>query len=207
MTIDHDHCRAGGSHAGAPDMADVHTLPRQEGVQFVAEPIGAQLSHHHRGDPQPCRRDSLVGSLAPGKESQVSPHDRLADTGTAVSGRHHIHVDAAHDDDLGHVCPPACGRPQRRRPRSPPCRWSRRGDRTASSPTPDAVARTARSQPRSRQVVPAQTSRRSTRRGSLIRRPRGDLPAPVATPRVGRAHGRCYRGSLTSGCHGRPRSG
>jgi hypothetical protein len=49
--------------------------------------------------PQFCGCHRLVGALAAGKIQHGFPCDGLADLGMPVGRRHHIHVDAAGDED------------------------------------------------------------------------------------------------------------
>ena len=71
-------------------------------LQLSPERILAQPPDQRGLRAEPRRRDRLVRALAARKIQHLPAGDGLADLGMAIGGRHHIHVDAAGDEDAPH---------------------------------------------------------------------------------------------------------
>jgi hypothetical protein len=70
---------------------------------LLAERIRAEPADQRRWRAKPGGSHRLVGALAAGKIMHGVAGDGLADPGMPVGGRHHIHVDAAGDEDAPHL--------------------------------------------------------------------------------------------------------
>ena len=88
---------------GVLDEREVDALRGEERPQLLAEGICAQPADQCGRCTQLRRGDRLVGTLAARKIMHRVAGDGLADLGMPGGRRHHIHVDAAGDEDAPHA--------------------------------------------------------------------------------------------------------
>ena len=98
-----DDRRAGMGVGGFLHKREVDALRGEERLQLIAERILADPADQRGRRAELGGCDRLVGALAAGKIQHRFAGDGLADPGMPVGRRHHIHVDAAGDEDAAHV--------------------------------------------------------------------------------------------------------
>ena len=84
------------------DGAEIDALIAEERPQLSPERILAQPADQRGLGTEPRRGDRLVRTLAARKIKHLPAGDGLADLGMAIGRGHHIHVDAAGDEDAPH---------------------------------------------------------------------------------------------------------
>ena len=82
---------------------EVDPLRGEERLQLVAERILAEPADQRRRRAEFGGGDRLVGALAAGKIKHRVAGDGFADAGMPVGGCHHIHVDAAGNENAAHA--------------------------------------------------------------------------------------------------------
>jgi hypothetical protein len=100
---DGDHGRPGMDIRGVLDLRKVDALRSEERSQLLAEGIHAQPADQRGRCTQLRGGDRLVGALAARKIMHGLAGNGLADPGMPGSRRHHIHIDAAGDQDTSHA--------------------------------------------------------------------------------------------------------
>ena len=88
---------------GVLDEGEVDALRGEKRPQLLAERIRAQPADQRGRRAELRGGHRLVGALAARKIMHGFAGDGLADLGMPAGGRHHIHVDAAGDEDAPHV--------------------------------------------------------------------------------------------------------
>ena len=86
-----------------PHVAEVNPLRREERLQLPAERVPAEPADQRCRRAELCRRYRLVGALAAREIQHLMAGDGLADLGVPVGGRHHVHVDAAGNENAAHT--------------------------------------------------------------------------------------------------------
>ena len=102
---DGDDRRSGVGLGRLPHEAQVDSLRREERLQLVAERILAEPADQRRRRAEFGGGDRLVGALAAGKIQHRAAGDGFADARMPLGGRHHIHVDAAGNENAAHASP------------------------------------------------------------------------------------------------------
>jgi hypothetical protein len=88
---------------GVRDQGEVDALRGQKCPQLLSERIGAQPADQRRRRAELRCGDRLVRAFSAGKIMDGISGDGLADPGMPDGCRHHIHVDAAGDEDAPHA--------------------------------------------------------------------------------------------------------
>jgi hypothetical protein len=98
-----NHRRSGVGIRRVLHEAQVYLLCGEERSHFGAERVLANPADQRGWRAEPGRRDRLVRAFAAGKVKQRISGDGLADTGMPVGRRHHIHIDAAGNENAAHA--------------------------------------------------------------------------------------------------------
>ena len=88
---------------GLPNKTEVNSLSGEERFQLIAESILAEPADQRGRCAELCGCDRLVRALTAGEVQHGVARDRLAYLRMPVGGRHHIHVDAAGDENAAHA--------------------------------------------------------------------------------------------------------
>ena len=102
-TGDGDDGRSGMGSGGVLDEGEVDTLRGQKRPQLLSERIRAEPADQRCRCAQLRGGHRLVRAFAAGKIVHGIAGDGFADLGMPAGCRHHIHVDAAGDEDASHI--------------------------------------------------------------------------------------------------------